>query len=258
MQSPGPVLVTRPAREAARWVEALRERGLDAHAVPLIEIASAPDGAALAAARSGLDACTAAMFVSANAVEGFTAGGLAWPDGVRAWATGPGTRDALLAAGVPLGQVDAPANEAAQFDSETLWALVRSQIQAAAGARVLIVRGGDAAGEAAGRNWLADQLVAAGAQVEVVVAYVRRPPAWDEAQHALARAGARGQGWWLFSSSEAVGNLQEMLPGQDLAAARALCTHPRIAQAAQDAGFGVVAQTRPVLEAVAGFLQSGA
>lgn len=237
-------------------MQALCERGLDAHSLPLIEIAPAPDTQALERARSGLGDYAAVMFVSANAVEGLITAGVAWPEATRAWATGPGTRDALLAARVPRALIDAPADDAAQFDSETLWAQVRCQVAGAT--RVLIARGADALGLPAGRSWLADQLVAAGAQVDTVATYARGLPAWDAAQIALAQAAARGQGWWVFSSSEAVDNLRQLLPAEDFSAARALCSHPRIAQAARAAGFGVVAQTRPVLESVAGFLQSQA
>ena len=76
--------MTRPEREAARWVEALRQRGLAAHALPLIAISPAPDMAALRAHRQALPACRAAMFVSANAVQGFVgASDAPWPAGTR-------------------------------------------------------------------------------------------------------------------------------------------------------------------------------
>ena len=38
--------------------------------------------------------------------------------------------------------------------------------------------------------------------------------------------------------------------------ARALATHPRIAQRARDCGFGVVHESRPTLEAVVACIQS--
>lgn len=249
-----PVLVTRPAREAAAWVQALVARGLAAQALPLIAIGPAPDAGGLDEARSRLAQFDAVMFVSANAVDGFLGNGLDWPAGTRAWATGPGTRNALQRHGVPPEQVDAPAADASQFDSERLWAQVQSQ--ARPGARTLIVRGGDALGRPAGRPWLAGQLADAGASVDQVLAYVRCLPVLDAAQRALAQAGAAGQGLWLFSSSEAVDNLRQLLPGQDWSAARAVCTHPRIAQAAQGLGFGAVADCRPALDDVAAFLQS--
>ncbi len=249
-----PVLVTRPAREAATWVRALEVRGLAAQPLPLLSIDPAPDAAALAGARARVPGLDAVMFVSANAVEGFLGHGLAWPACTRAWATGPGTRDALLRHGLAPSQVDAPAPDAVQFDSERLWDRVRGQVRP--GGHVLIVRGGDARGRLAGRPWLAQQLADAGMVVEQVVAYVRRLPALDAQQRALAQGAAAGQGLWLFSSSEAVDNLGQLMPGQDWSAARAVCTHPRIAEAARDLGFGTVAESRPSLDDVAAFLQS--
>ncbi len=250
------VFVTRPEREGERWVQALRERGFDAHALPLIAISPAPDAEALTAARGVLGDCVAAMFVSANAVEGFLAGcAQPWPAGTHAWATGPGTAQALVAAGVPPGQVDAPAADAARFDSEALWDIVGEGIRP--GDRVLIVRGGDARGQAAGRDWLAQRLQDAGARVDTAVAYVRELPAWDEGRRAQALAGTLDGAWWLFSSSEGVDNLARLVAA-DWSAARALCTHPRIADAARAAGFGTVATARPGLEDIAAFLQSSA
>jgi len=248
-----PLLVTRPAREAARWVEELRARGVDARALPLIGIGPAPDAGALAQARARVAQMRAVMFVSANAVEGLLAGGLSgsWPQGTRAWATGPGTRAALDVQGVPPGCVDAPPEDAGQFDSEALWAAVAPQVRP--GDRVLVVRGGNAQGQAEGRDWLAAQLSAAGARVETVVAYLRQRPSWGEAER--QSAGEPGA-WWFFSSSEAIANLAAVAPGFDASRARAICTHPRIAAAAQRAGFSRIETLRPDVETVAAFLQS--
>ncbi|HSW17035.1 MAG TPA: uroporphyrinogen-III synthase [Ramlibacter sp.] len=252
-------LVTRPEREAVRWTQALRERGVAAESLPLIAIAAAPPSPQLKAARAGLAKFAAVMFVSANAVEGLLASAqgsvcVPWPQRTRAWATGPGTGDALLAAGVPPAQIDVPNAAAAQFDSETLWSQVSKQV--GPGDEVLIVRGGDASGQPTGRDWLARQIEATGATPRAVTAYLRQPPAWDAAQRSRAMAAASDGSWWIFSSSEAVGHLVSLLPGQGWSKARAVCTHPRIERAAQDAGFGVVNTSRPVLDAVAGFLQS--
>ncbi|MHB1123465.1 MAG: uroporphyrinogen-III synthase [Ramlibacter sp.] len=250
------VFVTRPEREARRWVDELRLRGFDALAIPLIVIAPVADAAPLRAAWQGLPACRAAMFVSGNAVRHFFAaapGGATWPPATRAWATGAGTLGALVSEGVPRECVDAPAQDAAQFDSETLWPQVRQQVRA--GDRVLIVRGGDASGAAAGRDWLARQLAVAGAVVETVASYRRGPPMLDGQQRAYALAGA-SDGVWLFSSSEAIGHLRGLFPGQSWQAARAVATHPRIAQAAREAGFGVVCESRPSMDGVTAVLES--
>jgi uroporphyrinogen-III synthase len=61
---------------------------------------------------------------------------------------------------------------------------------------------------------------------------------------------------WLFSSSEAVANLVASLPGQSFGQARAVATHPRIAQAAREAGFGCVLKTRPTLDDVVASIES--
>lgn len=250
-----PVIVTRPEQEARQLVQRLQDRGIAARALPLIAIGGAPDPQSLVQAWQGLAQFRAAMFVSGNAAREFCACRPA--DAVfdtRAWTTGPGTRDALVQCGVPADRIDMPPADAAQFDSEALWAVVRPQVRA--GDRVLIVRGGDADGQASGRDWLRDQLVAAGAQPDTVVAYVRGLPSWDAAQRADAAAGAGDGSVWLFSSSEAVANLKQLLPGQSWAGSKAVATHPRIAQAVRSAGFGVVQETRPPFEAVLAALES--
>lgn len=241
------------------WVDALRAKGIEAQPLPLIEIGAAPDPAALAAARAGWTRLDAVMFVSANAVTGFFesgSGAAGWPPAgatPRFWSTGPGTRQALLQAGADPQQIDSPPAEAGRFDSEALWQQVQPQVLP--GAHVLIVRGAGADGEVAGRDWLARQLESAGAQVSTVAAYRRELPQWDGVTRALACQGATDGRWWLFSSSEAVRNLRHLLPRQDWSQARALCTHARIADAARQVGFGEVAATPPLLEAVAAFLQ---
>ena len=124
------------------------------------------------------------------------------------------------------------------------------------GQRILIVRGGDAEGRPSGREWLADQLRAAGAEVDEVAAYRRAPPAAEGLWTARAAAGAQDRSVWLFSSSEAVANLCQCMPQQRWQQARALATHPRIAEAARSAGFGSVTMVRPMLDAVAASIKS--
>ncbi|WP_028603026.1 uroporphyrinogen-III synthase [Ottowia thiooxydans] len=256
------VIVTRPAKEAERWVFELAARGLEAHALALIGIEPPLETAPLHQARSKLDSYAAVMFVSVNAVSGFMqasgqGGALEMESlamGPRAWSPGPGTTRALLESGWPASAIDAPSPDAPQFDSESLWDEV--QAQASAGKRVLIVRGADAQGQVAGRAWLATQLRAAGVTVEEVAAYRRALPVLGAAQRTLAEAAAADGSVWLFSSSEAIANLCALLPAQDWSHARALATHERIAQTARQAGFGRVTQTRPTLDAVAASIES--
>ena len=248
-----PVVLTRPRQEAERWAQRLRARGQSPLVLPLIEIGPAPDAQALRAAAADLSRYGAVMFVSANAVQGFFAAAPCF-EGPRAWAPGLATRDALRAAGVPAERIDTPAADATQFDSESLWQQVAGQL--GAGERVLLVRGGDSEGRSQGRDWLAQQLAARGVAVDMLVAYVRQPPAWGEEECACARRAAADGSVWLFSSSEAASNLSALLPGQSWNNARAVATHPRIAQAVRALGFGAVRESRPALEDVLASIES--
>ena len=253
------VIVTRPAREAQRWVREFQQRGMDALALPLIDIGPAPDESAVRKAWARLHGFDAVMFVSGNAADRFFAlkpdSLPSWPAAAtRAWAPGPGTRAALMQAGVPADAIDDPGEQAAQFDSETLWAQVGSQL--GAGQRVLVVRGGGATGQGSGRDWLATQLVERGVAVETVAAYCRQRPRWAPGQFELARHGAVDGSFWLFSSSEAIAHLESLLPVQGWTQARAVVTHPRIAKSAKDAGFGVVCLSRPTLPDIVASIES--
>ncbi len=259
------VIVTRPEPEATRWVAALQARGFDTAALPLIDITPARNPALVHAAWQRLANYQALMFVSGSAVTHFfeqnrpsaqSEYAQAAPDigATRAWATGPGTQAALLQLGLAASQIDAPAHSAGQFDSEALWQLVAPNVTL--GTRVLVVRGGGVDGESAGRSWLTEQLAAAGAVVDTVVAYERHPPQFTPAQLVLAQSATHDGTVWLLSSSEAIGNLQVCLAGHPLTAAKAVATHPRIADAARTAGFGVVCSSRPTLDDVAASIES--
>ena len=279
------IIVTRPRLEADAWVKQLQALQLDAVALPLIHIGAVADNGDLAKAWGNLPQYRAIMFVSSNAARYFyplnmpIASEFAAYTAIknivnlqdkaakpRMWATGPGTREALLAQAVPSDLIDSPTSDAAQFDSEALWSRVQNQVKP--GDKVLIVRGStpntkDAEGAESvrmnGRPWLADQLMAAGVQVDIVVSYERSAPVFDVAELAVMRQASADSSIWLLSSSEAVANLR-MLAGTDgglnWSKTRAIATHPRIAQAARDAGFGVVYESRPLLTDVVASIES--
>jgi uroporphyrinogen-III synthase len=249
------LVLTRPQAEAERWAARLGERGLEPLLLPLLQIGPPPDPQALRAACARAGTYAAVMFVSANAVQAFFAAAPA-TQVARAWAPGPATRDALLAAGLAAERIDTPAPDAAQFDSESLWQQVQDQL--AAGDRLLVVRGGDGAGREQGRDWLLQQLAARGVEVDTVLAYTRQPPAWTQAQRDAALRAAADGSTWIFSSSEAATNLGALLPGQDWSHARAVATHPRIASAVRALGFGAVLASRPGLEHVLASIESTA
>ena len=264
------VIITRPAGDAPAWVDALQAAGHEALALPLIEVGPARHTEAVLQAWAQWPDFQAVMFVSAQAVRYFfdsqpaalraDAGDTTsptWANGPRCWATGPGTHKALLQAGVPEACIDSPAADAAQFDSEALWQRVAAQVNV--DRPVLIVRGHDvcsdnsaamdashtAPSNGTGRDWLAQQLQAAGASAQFAVAYERRAPVWSAAQVAQAQQAASDGSVWCFSSSQAIQHLAQLLPTQSWTKARCVATHARIAQTAQTLGFGEIQRSRP-------------
>jgi len=227
------------------------------------------------------------MFVSAQAVRMFFAQ-RPMQAGPRFWATGPGTRLALIEAGVATHDIDAPNADSVQFDSEALWQVVSPSLKKQV--PVLIVRGNEDAlisdpplnanvnpnlntspnsnssssssnkqpvnPQGVGRDWLAQQIIQAGASVEFVVAYSRRPPQWSAPQLEIAKQAAFDGSVWCLSSSQAVLHLQAQLPNVQWNKACCVVTHARIAQTARDVGFVHVVQTRPVLSDVLASLES--
>ena len=245
------VLVTRPAAQAGEWVQLLRDAGLQAEGLPLIAIAPSADASALAEAWHRLPDVALVVFVSPNAATCFFDGkpdGAVWPDSVAAASPGPGTTRVLRALGV--SSVVEPAADSPQFDSEALWLQLATRDWQ--GRQVLIVRG------ASGRDWLADRLRERGAVLRFVAAYGRAVPVLSAQEHALLQEAlaAPAQHLWLFSSSEAITNLQTLVPDASWSQALALASHPRIAQTARSLGIGRVLEARPSAEAVVACIQS--
>ena len=273
------VIVTRPETDAQAWLDAIQKAGHEAVYLPLIEIGPAPDAQAVDLAWQQWPRWQAVMFVSAQAVRMFFAQ-RPMQAGPRFWATGPGTRQALIEAGVAANAIDAPNADSAQFDSEALWQVVSPSLKKQV--PVLIVRGNEDSldsnptltanatasansnpsnnqpvnPQGVGLDWLAQQIIQAGASVEFVVAYSRRPPQLSAPQLEIAKQAASDGSVWCFSSSQAVLHLQAQLPNVQWNKACCVATHARIAQTARDVGFVHVVQTRPVLSDVLASLES--
>ncbi len=246
------LIVTRPREQGLAAVQELCALGVDAVTLPLIGIEPMTSDVADPNAEVGrwwatLSERRLVMFVSANAVMRFFADApavVAWPTHTLAGSTGPGTTAALCAAGVPMGNVREPGPDAPRLDSEALWQQLRALDWR--GASVLIVRG------EGGRDWFAQTLRQAGAQVDHVAAYRRTMPAWTAEESALLTAAqAQPERFaWHLSSSEAAGNLLRLAPGGAWRGSLALTTHERIGQAAREAGFAQVQVLAPGVQAL--------
>jgi uroporphyrinogen-III synthase len=229
------VIVTRPQAQADALVAELRAAGIEAVALPLIDIAPVTDEQPLREAWRRLDTYALLMFVSANAVQHFMRlqpASTAWPARLLAASPGPSTTAALRKAGVPPALLVEPAGEV--FDSEALWQQLRTRDWQ--GRHVLVVRG------EGGRDWLAEQLRERGATVDFVAAYLRGPPQLDATARSLLDGALAQpqQHLWAISSSEAAAHLARLAPQTDWRAAAAVAPHPRIVQVLQQLGFGQV------------------
>ncbi|WP_175994429.1 fused uroporphyrinogen-III synthase HemD/membrane protein HemX [Burkholderia vietnamiensis] len=248
-------VLTRPDGQSAALAAQLADAGCDVLEFPLIDIAPLDDPAPLVAAFATLADYALVIFVSPNAIDRALAHyGAIWPNALPVGVVGPGSVAALARHGIaaPAHRVIAPQAGAdggvPRYDSESLFACIEAAFggaQALAGKRVLIVRGDG------GREWLAERLREAGAEVTLVAAYRRVVPeprvgAWERV-HALL-AGAPHA--WLVTSSEGVRNLHELarthLNDAEIDAlkhARLLAPHPRIEQTARALGFDRITLT---------------
>jgi uroporphyrinogen III methyltransferase / synthase len=245
------VVVTRPLGQSESLLSQLTAAGFDVYEFPLIDIGPVVDAAPLRAALDELYApephrYALVVFVSPNAIDhAYRALASAWPANVPIGVVGPGSVAALARQGVspPAYTVISPpaTSENARYDSEALYAAIEQHFGADGlkDKRVLIVRGDG------GREWLADRLAEAGAKVEKVAAYQRIVPEpsmrkWERVHELLAGIPHA----WLLTSSEGVRNLDELarehLTADEtlrLKRAELVTPHPRIAEAARQAGF---------------------
>ena len=230
-----PVVLTRPAGQNAMLAASLREQGRTVLELPALQLT------ALAATPPDPAEFDLVVFVSGNAVRMFldarhaATGSASWPAGVPAATVGPSSAAALRTHdgfGV-LPEILQPAADATSFDSESLW-LELARLPAMP-RRVLLVRGGTGQ-MGTGRDWLAGQLRAAGADVIVHCAYRREPAAWqaDASVFLLALAAAQQPAIWLFTSREGVDAVHDQLRSAGLLdwfkRCRLIATHARIAE----------------------------
>ena len=176
------------------------------------------------------------IFVSGHAARVYLnqlrdlAGQTEWPAAVPAATVGPASARALREASGFCADttVFCPSPDAPSHDSEALWEVLRAQDFLPK--RVLLVRGTQ------GRDWLADQFEAAGAQVQRHAAYQRRPADWPLSTVQQLREWARHgeKVTWLLTSGEGLMAIESQIHQAGLGdwweTSNFVVTHPTLAQ----------------------------
>jgi uroporphyrinogen-III synthase len=223
------IVVTRPVRQAAVLATRIASLGGVPIIWPAIVILPPPDRVPLERAHAMLADYDIAIFVSANAVEFGAPPAGTWPARIVTYAPGPGTAEALAAAGIPDAQVPA-----SSFDSEGLLEL--PSLADVTGKRVIIFRG------EGGREFLGSALRARGATVDHVPCYRRVAP--QTGAEGLVEAMRDGRAHALtLTSSEGLDNLVAALgpAGRTLIAnLPVFAAHARIAERAREHGLRAV------------------
>jgi len=251
-------ILTRPDGRNEALARELRAAGWHALELPALEIRPLPVQPAALPLPQDHDLV---VFVSGNAARLYmaqlreVAGQTAWPLATAAATVGPASARALRE--LPGFGADTtvlcPPPEAPTHDSEALWAVLRAR--GPLPRRVLLVRGTQ------GRDWLAEQLEAAGAQVFRHAVYQRQPAPWPAAAvrqlHDWAGQGA--QPTWLLTSGEGLAAVQAQVRQLGLhdwwRACPCIVTHPALARRLQqdaggDAPAPMVKVCLPVDEAI--------
>jgi len=220
------VIVTRPARQAAVFAQRIAALGGSPLIWPAIVILPPQDHSQLAEVHARLEDYDIAIFVSANAVEYGARATPPWPAKLRTCAPGPGTAEALAAAGIMDTRIPAKS-----WDSEGLLEL--ADLNDVAGKRIVIFRG------EGGREFLGNSLRVRGAIVDHIPCYRRVAP--QSGAEGLVEAMREGRANALtLTSAEGVDNLMTALGSEGRARIATLPTfaaHPRIVERAREHGL---------------------
>lgn len=225
-------MLTRPAGRNEDLARGLADAGFEPWVLPALSLSDTVPDRHTFPAPHGYDLL---LFVSGAAVRAYRRqcarlGIHQWPTGVWAAAVGPATDaawDAPMAAlSVPPTWRLTPQGEG-DFDSEHLLrTLDQRGLQPR---RILVVRAGQ------GRNWLAQQWQARGADVAFYAAYARAPQGWSaQTRSRMQQAAAqRRQAYWLVTSTESWQalhiQLQNIVPEAWWRQGAYIATHPRLA-----------------------------
>ena len=181
----GPVIVTRPAPAGERLTHRLRAAGWNVLHWPAFHLLPARDPERVRTRLLQAAPGELLVFVSPAAVRACAAILPSWPAGLRAAAVGAGSARAFHDAYGEAVDCLSPEDAAGEGGSEALFSRLASEPWPQ---RVLILRAEQ------GREWLAEQLQAAGVTVEALCVYRREPLDLDSiARDELVRTMALGR-----------------------------------------------------------------
>jgi len=227
------VLITRPAGGAEELVAAVAELGAEPLVQPAIEITEPPAWAPVDDALGRLQGFDWIVFSSGNGVRAFLSRLLERGLDLRALgpvklaAIGPATARQLESFHL---RVDVQPEE---YRAE---ALADALCPAAAGSRFLLVRA------SRGREVLAEQLTAAGGEVEQIVVYTSRDTAQPDPE--VARRLAAGEIDWVTVTSSAIARSLAALFGEDLRRARLASISPITSATLREVGHEPACEAR--------------
>ena len=249
------IVITRPTGPSRQLSEALqncllksgitKEHSPKIISLPLLTIVPKNEDGLSHQMIQALQSADHAIFVSPNAIE-CTLRLLEkpWQDlsnhVIPIGVMGGSSMEALKNHGIGTENAPTPVilpQDKAHWDSEGLWLELQKLQWNWSGKKVLIFKG------EGGRDWLAETLKNAGAQVEAISVYQRVPLALDNSAWNDIHEMDFSQSLWLLTSSEAVRYLGQAKLPLDLA--KAICPHQNIADAAKRIGFGEVLACEP-------------
>ena len=223
------VVVTRPAHQAEPLCQLIEQAGGIAIRQPVIEIVAPSDIQASLDKLGQLENFYAAIFTSANAVDGLiklAPPSFSWPQNLQVAAIGKRTASALNAHAV---SVDIVPDQG--FNSEAL--LQCSTMNAVAGKKIMIFKG------EGGRTLLSDTLTQRGAYIETIDLYRRKRP--NEGLRNIQPTGKSGSiDLFVVTSNEGLQNLFEMATEKErewLLTTPLVVISERTAQLAKTLGF---------------------
>jgi uroporphyrinogen-III synthase len=249
-----PIIVTRAGEAGQDLARALTAAGEDVLWLPAFDLGPAPDEDRVEMVLRRLQEYDLAVFVSPAAVDA-TARRLAqaWPARTAIGSVGETTRRAILthipaAENATLFTPEAVEADGEGGGSEPLWHALQPAL--ARIHRVLILRAEH------GREWLGEQLAAAGAEVETLAVYTRRAalPTGEVAERLRAWQRSNPLPVLVVASSEAVDavlkQLDPVVDPQWTRSALALASHERIGVRLRAAGFANVKFVALEVEAI--------